>query len=63
MSSYSAIIPKTSLSGNKTITLNLTWVDDGSSVEYTDVMTDDDFAEIEVSAIQYAGETLTPYSG
>lgn len=62
-SSYSAIIPKASLSGNKTITLNLTWVDDGTSVEYTDVMTDDDFAEIEVSAIQYAGETLTPYSG
>ena len=59
---YSAIIPKASLGTAKTVNLAFTWVDDGSLVEYSDDSTVDDFVEIDFNAIQYTGETLTPYN-
>ncbi len=60
---YSAVIPKASLTGTKTVTLSMTWVDNGELVEYDDTVTSDDFVEINFNAIQYTGEALTPYSG
>ena len=60
--SYSAIIPKENLSGTKTIILNLSWVDTGTLVEYSDDIKSDDFVEINFNAIQYTGETLTQYT-
>ena len=59
---YSAVIPKASLSGTKTITMNFSWVDGGALVEYSDNVVSDDFVEINLNAIQYTGETLTPYT-
>ena len=61
-SEYSAIIPKTLLNTTKTVTLNMTWVDTGTLVEYTNDLVADDFVEIDFKAIQYTGETLVPYS-
>lgn len=60
---YSAIIPKTSLSSIKTLTMDFSWVDDGTLVEYSDDLDSDNFVEIDLNAIQYAGEPLTPYNG
>ena len=60
---YSAVIPKASLSGVKTVTLNMSWIDTGDLVEYDDTVTDDNFMEVNFNAIQYTGEVLTPYSG
>ena len=60
---YSAVIPKASLSGVKTVTLNMSWIDTGDLVEYDDTVTDDNFMEVNFNAIQYTGEALTPYSG
>ena len=60
---YSAVIPKASLTGVKTVTLSMSWVDNGELVEYDDSVTSDDFVEINFNAIQYTGEALTPYSG
>ncbi|MBQ6497182.1 MAG: hypothetical protein IJI58_00505 [Bacilli bacterium] len=60
---YSAVIPKASLSGVKTVTLNMSWIDTGDLIEYDDTVTDDNFMEVNFNAIQYTGEVLTPYSG
>lgn len=59
---YCVVIPKTSLSGVKTISMNFSWVDDGSLVEYSDEIDSDNFMEIDLNAIQYVGETITPYN-
>ena len=59
---YCVVIPKTSLSGVKTISMNFSWVDDGSLVEYSDEIDSDNFMEINLNAIQYVGETITPYN-
>lgn len=59
---YCVVIPKASLSGVKTISMNFSWVDDGSLVEYSDEIDSDNFMEINLNAIQYVGETITPYN-
>lgn len=59
---YCVVIPKASLSGVKTISMNFSWVDDGSLVEYSDEIDSDSFMEINLNAIQYVGETITPYN-
>ncbi len=59
---YCVVIPKASLSGVKTISMNFSWVDDGSLVEYSDEIDSDNFMEIDLNAIQYVGETITPYN-
>lgn len=61
--SYSVVIPKASLNGVKTVTMNFTWVDAGELVEYDEDAESDNFVEIDLNAIQYSGETITPYSG
>ncbi len=61
--SYSVVIPKASLNGVKTVTMNFTWVDAGDLVEYDEDAESDNFVEIDLNAIQYSGETITPYSG
>ena len=62
MSTYSAVIAKSALSTSKVVNLNFSWVDNGTPIEYTDDTTSDTFAEIDFNAIQYAGETIVPYS-
>ena len=59
---YCVVIPKASLSGVKTISMNFSWVDDGSLVEYSDEIDSDNFMEINLNAIQYVGETITTYN-
>lgn len=61
-SAYSAIINKASLSTSKSLTLELEWIDDGSLIEYDENTTSDSFVEITLNALQYTGETLTPYN-
>lgn len=61
--SYSVVIPKASLNGVKTVTMNFTWVDAGELVEYDEDAESDNFVEIDLNAVQYSGETITPYSG
>ena len=61
-SAYSAIINKSSLSTVKNLTIVLEWIDDGSLIEYKEDTTSDSFAEINLNAIQYTGETLIPYN-
>ena len=61
-SAYSAIINKASLSTSKSLTLVLEWIDDGSLIEYDENTTSDSFVEITLNALQYTGETLTPYN-
>ena len=62
VSTYSAVIAKSALSTSKVVNLNFSWVDNGTPIEYTDDTTSDTFAEIDFNAIQYAGETIVPYS-
>ena len=61
--SYSTVIAKDVLNSVKTVNMAMTWVDDGSLVEYSEESTADDFVEITLNAIQYTGEALVPYSG
>ena len=58
---YSGVIQKANLSNPVTINLVMEWPDDGSLVEYTEDDTDDNYFSIDFHAIQYRGETLTPY--
>ena len=62
VNSYSAIIPKEDLTGTKELTMNFSWIDTGELIEYNPQDDSDSFVEIEFNAIQYSGETLTPYN-
>lgn len=61
VSTYTGVIEKSSLNNGVSINLKLEWPDDGTLVEYVEDTTDEDYFTIDFHAVQYRGETITPY--
>ena len=60
---YTGVISKQMIGTNITINLTFEWVDTGAIEEYNPYTNNSSYTEITFNAIQYRGESITPYSG